>query len=195
MNCHVLLLSYDAARPPSLPMMMWSELFGSIQIAWMSSCVTSAASVSNVRPPSTVICKPTPPMYTPSGLFGSTRTWLKYIGRGLLLLTLRHVCPASSVRYTPVSPPPTAGWPPPPRPPPAGSSALSGAAPRPRPPGPSMDAYTVLPFFRYASSPMRPSGPVGKPFVRRVQLSPPSTDFQMPLPGPPPFMQHAVRRR
>jgi hypothetical protein len=29
----------------------------------------------------------------------------------------------------------------------------------------------------------------------RVQVSPPSVDFQMPLPGPPPFMQHAVRRR
>ena len=29
----------------------------------------------------------------------------------------------------------------------------------------------------------------------RVHVSPPSVDFQMPLPGPPPFMQHAVRRR
>ena len=37
--------------------------------------------------------------------------------------------------------------------------------------------------------------PVGRPFASRVQVSPPSVDFQMPLPGPPPFMQHCVRRR
>ena len=37
-----------------------------------------------------------------SGSFGSMRTWLKYIGRGLALLTLRQVPPASSDRYRPV---------------------------------------------------------------------------------------------
>ena len=38
--------------------------------------------------------------------------------------------------------------------------------------------------------------PVGKAVAfSRVHVSPPSVDFQMPLPGPPPFMQHAVRRR
>ena len=31
--------------------------------------------------------------------------------------------------------------------------------------------------------------------LMRVHVSPPSVDFQIPLPGPPPFMQHAVRRR
>ena len=37
--------------------------------------------------------------------------------------------------------------------------------------------------------------PVGKPLERRAHVSPPSMDFQIPLPGPPPFMQHATRRR
>src|SRR6516165_2677187 len=46
------------------------------------------------------------------------------------------------------------------------------------------------------SSEMRPSEPVGRPGLeRRVHVSPASVDFQMPLPGPPPFMQHALRRR
>ena len=48
---------------------------------------------------------------------------------------------------------------------------------------------------RYTSSAMRPSGPSGTPPLSLVHVSPPSVDFQMPLPGPPPFMQHAVRRR
>ncbi len=39
-----------------------------------------------------------------------------------------------------------------------------------------------------------PSGPAGTPPVNFVHVSPPSTDFQSALPGPPPFMQHAVRR-
>ncbi len=48
---------------------------------------------------------------------------------------------------------------------------------------------------RETSTAMRPSGPSGRPFASRVQVSPPSVDFHRPLPGPPPFMQHAVRRR
>src|SRR5262245_39096498 len=43
---------------------------------------------------------------------------------------------------------------------------------------------------------MRPSEPEGNPLPEtRLQVSPPSVDFHSPLPGPPPFMQHAVRRR
>jgi hypothetical protein len=59
-----------------------------------------------------------------------------------------------------------------------------------------MLAYTMFEARRYTSIAMRPSGPDGQPGpVRRVQCSPASTDFQMPEPGPPPFMQQAVRRR
>ena len=96
-NTHVLLMSYDEYTPPSLPVMRWSVLAGLIQMACTSSCVACAASVSIVLPASLVICMPTPPMYTRSGLLGSMRTWLKYIGRGLALLTLRHDAPPSSV--------------------------------------------------------------------------------------------------
>ena len=43
---------------------------------------------------------------------------------------------------------------------------------------------------------MRPNEPVGKPVpVTLVHVSPPSVDFHSALPGPPPFMQQAVRRR
>ena len=53
----------------------------------------------------------------------------------------------------------------------------------------------MLPFLRYVSRPIRPRGPAGNPLESRVHVSPPSIDFQIPLPGPPPFTQHAVRRR
>ena len=46
----------------------------------------------------------TPPVITRSALFGSTRIWLKYIGRTLFPLVLCHDAPASSERYTPLSP-------------------------------------------------------------------------------------------
>ena len=49
---------------------------------------------SNVLPPSIVSDIFTPPWNTRSGLFGSMRTWLKYIGRGFVELTLCHVCAA-----------------------------------------------------------------------------------------------------
>jgi hypothetical protein len=35
---------------------------------------------------------------TTSGSFGSTRTWLKYIGRGFSSFIFFHVAPASSER-------------------------------------------------------------------------------------------------
>ena len=71
---------------------------GFTQIACTSSCVTSAASVWNVLPPSIVMCMPTPPRYTTSGFVGSIVIWLKYIGRGFALFTFFHVVPASSER-------------------------------------------------------------------------------------------------
>ena len=98
MNVHVRLMSRDSYTPPSSPISRWLGFPGSIQMACTSSCAAMRASVSIVRPPSIVICIPTPPMYTRSGLMGSMRTWLKYIGRGLVLLTLRHVAPPSSER-------------------------------------------------------------------------------------------------
>lgn len=53
-----------------------------------------------------------------------------------------------------------------------------------------------LPLLRKMSIAIRPSGPSGRPLPeRRVHVSPPSVDFQIPLPGPPPFMQQAVRTR
>src|SRR5687767_10991284 len=138
-------------------------------------------------------------------------TWLKYIGRGLMLLTRRQFAPPSSERYSPETPPPPPPPPPPPAPPrppapparpaapvvsaPPGGVSAGAAPPRP-PPGPSTVAYTVFAPFLKTSTAMRPSGPPGKPPPdSRVQVSPPSVDFQRPLPGPPPFMQHVVRRR
>jgi len=53
----------------------------------------------------------------------------------------------------------------------------------------------MLALRRYTSRPMRPNDPGGRPFESRVQVSPRSVDFQIPLPGPPPFMQHCTRRR
>src|SRR5688572_12327097 len=46
------------------------------------------------------------------------------------------------------------------------------------------------------ASAMRPILPAGRPLpASRVHRSPPSSERQMPLPGPPPTKQHAVRRR
>jgi len=47
-------MSYDTARPPSLPMSTWCEFAGLIQIACTSSCVDAATSVAMVLPPSRV---------------------------------------------------------------------------------------------------------------------------------------------
>src|SRR5688500_3866194 len=181
-------MSYDTAIPPSLPMRTWSELAGLIQIAWTSSCVANAASCSNERPPSIVIQRPTPPRYTRSGLLGSIRTWLKYIGRGFPGFTKRQVFPPSSERHKPVvgfdgaAPPARPAAPPPPPPRPAE--------------GPSINAYTKFPLRLKMSRAILPNGPSGSPLpLRRVQVSPPSFDRQMPLPGPPPFMQQALRTR
>src|SRR4029453_14553363 len=89
----------------------------------------------NVLPPSVDFCGFTPPTYTVSGRFGSTRIWLKYIGRWFWLDMNVHVLPLSIERQTPfdcgsggVSTPPPR--PPPPPPPP----------PRPPPPPPAPPA-------------------------------------------------------
>src|SRR5688572_22041897 len=110
------------------------------------------------------------------------RTWLKYIGRGFPAFTKRQDVPPSSERQSPV----------------LGVAGEAGAAPPPPRPwdGPSINAYTKLPLRRKMSSAMRPNGPSGSPLPEsRVHVSPPSLDRQMPLPGPPPFMQQALRTR
>jgi hypothetical protein len=84
--------------PPSLPTSTWCELAGLTHMWWWSTWVCGAICVWIVRPPSSVWCSPTPPRYTISGSFGSIVTWLKYIGRGFVLFTLRHVSPPSSER-------------------------------------------------------------------------------------------------
>ena len=61
MNVHVFAMSYDTARPPSLPISTWFGFAGLIQIACTSSCVDAATSVAIVLPPSSVRCRPTPP--------------------------------------------------------------------------------------------------------------------------------------
>src|SRR5262245_36206256 len=163
-------------------MITWSELAGSHQIACLSSC-TSGSALSCERPPSSEIVSRTPPSSTRSGLFGSIRIWLKYIGRGLLAFTLRHDAPPSSDRKMPLSPPPGA--------------FDTGAAPRAvAAPSASIDAYKMLALRRNTSSPMRPSDPAGSPPPDSfVHVSPASVDFHTLLPGPPPFIQHASRRR
>src|ERR1700694_5780640 len=100
-----------------------------------------------------------------SGVLGSMRTWLKYIGRGFTVLTLRHAWPPSSERYRPVTesaapprPPPAAG-----AAAPAGGVGAAGAPPKPPPPAPSSDAYTMFALPRYTSSAIRPSDTVGRP--------------------------------
>ena len=46
------------------------------------------------------------------------------------------------------------------------------------------------------ASPMRPVlGPLGRPFVSRLQLSPPSVDLKIPLVGPATVRNPGPRRR
>src|SRR4051812_18511386 len=118
-----------------------------------------------------------------SGLVGSMRIWLKYIGRWFSFDTKVHERPLSFERHTPESCAfggGAAAFPPrpprPPRPPPAGSPAattlacggsLSCAT--------SICAYITLGFDREMSSAMRPSVPCGKPAaVTRFHDRPPS---------------------
>src|SRR4051812_34037914 len=118
------------SRPPSLPIMMCFELRGSIHIACWSTCAGSplppaSSSVAKVLPPSVDLAQGSPPTYSVFGFIGSTRSWLKYIGRELQLLTMRHDRPRSSERKIPPS------------------DALSGATvPRPAPGAPLLHAGT-----------------------------------------------------
>ena len=121
----------------------------------------------------------------------------------------RHVAPPSSDAIEPplASPPPA----PPPLPRP---TAARATAPRRRRPHHRRRAPPPPAAFALQSSRRRCSRcgdrrrgrcgrairPAGTPAVSRVHVSPPSVDFQMPLPGPPPFMQHCdapalIRRR
>src|SRR3974390_3155937 len=50
----------------------------------------------------------------------------------------------------------------------------------------SISAYTRWELARVIARPILPTGRVGSPLpVRRVQVVPPSVDFQIPLPAPP----------
>src|SRR5688572_5831766 len=84
--------------PPSLPMIRCCGFFGSIQIACWSTCPgeplpPASSRVTNVLPPSSDFATGRPATYTAFSLVGSTRIWLKYIGRALQLLTCVHVRP------------------------------------------------------------------------------------------------------
>src|SRR6188508_1423011 len=72
--------SHVTSIAPSLPYITCLLLSGSIQIAWLSTW-PMLLSPFQVLPPSIDLVGPTPPRYTVSQLFGSTRIWLKYIGR------------------------------------------------------------------------------------------------------------------
>src|SRR4029079_13108612 len=92
--------SYVTSTPPSFPYMTCLLLSGSIQIAWLSTW-PMLLRPCHVLPPSTDFVGPTPPRYTTSGLFGSTRIWLKYIGRWFSLDTNVHERPLSLDRQMP----------------------------------------------------------------------------------------------
>src|SRR5690606_11009923 len=145
--------------------------------------VTMAASVSMDLPPSMDICRPTPPRYRVSDVVGSIVIFEKYIGRGFALFTRVHVAPPSSERQRPLV------W------------LLVGAFEAIEPPagalaaGASTSEYTTLGLEREMSTAIRPSSPPGYPPSTRAQVSPPSTDLNSPLPGPPPLKQHSLRRR
>src|SRR5262249_56635751 len=95
--------------------------------------------VFQVRPPSDDRARLRSSTKTMFESFGSTRTWLKYIGRPFSLLTSFHVLPLSSDRQSPgrigsggpaVLPrprPPRPRPPPPSSPPPAGPAPISPA--------------------------------------------------------------------
>src|SRR3954471_1283920 len=78
--------SHVMSTPPSLPYIACLLLSGSIQIAWLSTW-PMLFRPWNVLPPSIDLHGPTPPTQMTSGLFGSTRSWLKYIGRWFWLET------------------------------------------------------------------------------------------------------------
>src|SRR5688572_30559414 len=95
---HVLPWSQLMFRPPSFAFMMYFGCFGLIQIPCTSTCPESpippaSSSVTNVLPPSSDFAIGSPATYTVLSFDGSTRIWLKYIGRELQLLTCVHAWP------------------------------------------------------------------------------------------------------
>src|SRR3954465_10540588 len=92
--------SHVTSTPPSLPYMTCFELSGSIQIAWLSTW-PMLFRPHQLLPPSIDLVGRTPPMYRMSGLFGSTRSWLKYMGRWFSLETTVQVRPPFDERHTP----------------------------------------------------------------------------------------------
>src|SRR5262249_2015390 len=151
--------------------------------------------VFQVRPPSDDRARLRSSTKTMFESFGSTRTWLKYIGRPFSLLTSFHVLPLSSDRQSPGRI----------------GSAGPAVAPRPRPPGPrppppsspppagpgSISAYTLFGFERKKSNPTRPHLPYGgsPPPSSFFHVLPASIVFHIALPGPPPFKPHALPPR
>src|ERR1035438_5282827 len=98
-----------------------------------------------VLPPSTDTRPGLPPVKIFWSLTGSTRIWLKYMGRSLQPLIWVQVFPPSSERYTPlplgsgaagVAPRPPAAPPPPPPLPPVQAGSVPAVQPLPPPPPP-----------------------------------------------------------
>src|ERR1039458_8664546 len=135
-----------------------------------------------VLPPSTDTRPGLPPVKIFWSFAGSTRIWLKYMGRSLQVLICVHVLPPSSERYTPspsrsglggvaaAAPRPPA--PPPPLPPvhtgslPAGHAPPPSAPPPPPPPAlppaaPNNCTFVRVPAVTAAES----CGPVTVPAV------------------------------
>src|SRR5205085_11809295 len=92
--------SQVTSTAPSFPYITCWLFSGSTQMAWLSTW-PMLLSPCQVLPPSVDLVGPTPPRYTTSGLFGSTRIWLKYIGRWFSLDMNAHVRPLSFDRHTP----------------------------------------------------------------------------------------------
>src|SRR6185437_3125974 len=90
-------MSQVVYAPPSVPISKWFALFGSHQIACLSSC--SEVSIGlNVRAPSSERYSRTLATSTWSGFEGSIRTWLKYTGRLSGSADFLQVAPPSSLR-------------------------------------------------------------------------------------------------
>src|SRR5687767_15095091 len=99
-DCQFMPPSYETSTEPSFPYMTWLLLFGSIQMAWWSTWPRLSSS-RQVLAPSVDLYPWTPATNTVFSLFGSTRSWLKYMGRAFWLLWNVHVLPPSAERQTP----------------------------------------------------------------------------------------------
>src|SRR5690348_14935442 len=114
-----------------------------------------------VLPPSMETRPGLPPVKIFWSLLGSTRIWLKYIGRSLQPLICFQVLPPSSERYTPL-PLGSGGVPAPPRPPPP--------PPPPRPPPPSHSGSVPAVQLPPPVSPPPPRPPTSPNRLRFVSV-------------------------